>query len=300
VYNEIKNGCEFMSIIVSNEWLAGRIAENENGADSTKVKNLILIDCRYILGQPAAGREAYDQGHIPGAFYMDLEKDLSGTKNKHGGRHPLPDLGVFILRLGEIGVDETITVVAYDDQGGAMASRFWWMLHFLGHTNAYILDGGFAQWQAAGYPTSVAKPSIVQSRTFKPHVLSHLLVSMNEVKDKMGSKDTLLIDSREERRYLGLEEPIDPAAGHIPGAINAFWKDSLNGAGQWKNSQEQQQRFAGIPLEQELIVYCGSGVTACPNVVALKEAGYTNVKLYVGSWSDWISYAGNPIATGEE
>jgi thiosulfate/3-mercaptopyruvate sulfurtransferase len=295
---------DLMSTIVSLQWLAERLIDQK----SNKVlgpADLIIVDCRYVLGQPNAGRQAYVQEHIPGAVYLDLEQDLSGPKSAHGGRHPLPDLGAFTLMLGKIGIDDTAKVVVYDDQGGAMASRFWWMLHFLGHPNVHILDGGFSKWKAAGYATdNLTKPIFAREnpreRSFKPHVQSHLLVSMNDVKSKLGQKDTVLIDSREERRYLGLEEPIDPAAGHIPGAINAFWKESLNEAGQWKNSEEQAERFKHIPADKELIVYCGSGVTACPNFVALKEAGFENVKLYAGSWSDWVSYKNNPIAAGRE
>jgi thiosulfate/3-mercaptopyruvate sulfurtransferase len=293
-----------MSTIVSLAWLAEHLIDQ----DSKSIKGpseLIIIDCRYTLGQSNTGREAYAVGHIPGAVYLDLEQDLSGPKKEHGGRHPLPDLGAFTLKLGKIGIDDTAKVVVYDDQGGAMASRLWWMLHFLGHSNVFILDGGYSQWKAAGYPTDnliqpiYARPN-PQERSFKPRVQSHLLVSVNDVKSKLGQSDTVLIDSREERRYLGLEEPIDPVAGHIPGAINAFWKESLNEEGQWKTAEEQNQRFASIPADKELIVYCGSGVTACPNFVALKEAGYENVKLYAGSWSDWIGYVTNPIAVGAE
>jgi thiosulfate/3-mercaptopyruvate sulfurtransferase len=295
---------DLMSTIVSLTWLAERLI-NIKSKDMLGPSDLIVVDCRYTLGQPNAGREAFAEGHIPGAVYLDLEQDLSGPKSKHGGRHPLPDLGAFTIMLGKIGIDDTATVVAYDDQGGAMASRFWWMLHFLGHSNVFILDGGYSQWKAAGYPTdNLIQPVYIRpnlrERSFKPHVQSHLLVSVNEVKDKLGQSGTVLIDSREERRYLGLEEPIDPVAGHIPGAINHFWKDSLNEQGQWKNAEEQAERFSNIPADKELIVYCGSGVTACPNFVALKEAGYENVKLYAGSWSDWVSYEDNPIATGEE
>jgi thiosulfate/3-mercaptopyruvate sulfurtransferase len=284
---------DLMKAIESLAWLAEHLID------------LIIVDCRFTLGQPNAGREAYTAGHIPGAVYLDLEKDLSGPKSQHGGRHPLPDLGAFTLMLSKIGIDDTASVVVYDDQGGAMASRFWWMLHFLGHKNVFILDGGYSQWLAAGYPTdNLVQPVFAranpQERSFKPRVQSHLLVSMDDVKSKLGNRDTVLIDSREERRYLGLEEPIDQIAGHIPGAINAFWKDSLNAQGQWKTTEEQSQRFTNIPADKELIVYCGSGVTACPNFVALKEAGFANVKLYAGSWSDWISYGENPIAIGDE
>ncbi|QGQ99361.1 sulfurtransferase [Paenibacillus psychroresistens] len=293
-----------MSTIVSSEWLAGHIIDHET-KDVMAPSELIIVDCRFMLGQPNAGREAYTQGHIPGAVYLDLEQDLSGPIKEHGGRHPLPDLGAFTLMLGKIGIDDTAKVVAYDDQGGAMASRFWWMLHFLGHTHVYILDGGFSQWKAAGYPTdNLIQPIYTRpdprERSFKPRVQSHLLVSVNDVKARLGNADTILIDSREERRYLGLEEPIDKVAGHIPGAINAFWKESLNDKGQWKTSDEQAERFKQLPKDKELIVYCGSGVTASPNFVALKEAGFDNVKLYAGSWSDWISYEENPVATGEE
>jgi thiosulfate/3-mercaptopyruvate sulfurtransferase len=295
---------DLMSTIVSLTWLAERLIDIKS-KDMLGPSDLIVVDCRYSLGQPKSGREAFAEGHIPGAVYLDLEQDLSGPKSKHGGRHPLPDLGAFTLMLGKIGIDDTATVVAYDDQGGAMASRFWWMLHFLGHSNVFILDGGYSQWKAAGYPTdNLIQPIYIRpnprERSFKPHVQSHLLVSVNEVKDKLGQSDTVLIDSREERRYLGLEEPIDPVAGHIPGAINYFWKDSLNEKGQWKNTEQQAERFINIPKDKELIVYCGSGVTACPNFVALKEAGYENVKLYSGSWSDWVSYEDNPVATGTE
>ncbi len=293
-----------MSTIVSLAWLAEHLIDQE----SSSIKGpseLIIVDCRYTLGQPNVGREAYAAGHIPGAVYLDLEQDLSGPKSGHGGRHPLPDLGAFTLMLGKIGIDDTAKVVVYDDQGGAMASRFWWMLHFLGHINVFILDGGFSQWKTAGYPIdNLIQPIYAranpQERSFKPRVQNHLLVSMDDVKARLGSNETVLIDSREERRYLGLEEPIDAVAGHIPGAINAFWKDSLNASGQWKTSEEQQERFASLPADKELIVYCGSGVTATPNFVALKEAGFENVKLYAGSWSDWISYAENPVAVGEE
>lgn len=293
-----------MSRIVSLAWLAEHLIDQESKSIK-EPSELIIVDCRYTLGQPHAGREAYAAGHIPGAVYLDLEQDLSGPKSEHGGRHPLPDLGAFTLMLGKIGIDDTAKVIIYDDQGGAMASRFWWMLHFLGHVNVFILDGGYSQWKTTGYPTdNLIQPIYArvnpQERSFKPRVQSHLLVSMDEVKAKLGQSDTVLIDSREERRYLGLEEPIDSVAGHIPGAINAFWKDSLNSSGQWKTGVEQNQRFTNIPADKELIVYCGSGVTATPNFVALKEAGFENVKLYAGSWSDWISYAENPIATGEE
>jgi len=320
-----------MSHIVNPAWLAQRLTENPN--------SLVIVDCRFVLGQPAAGRESYNAEHITGSVYMDLEQDLSAPVSVHGGRHPLPDLGAFLIKLGTLGMDADTVVVAYDDQGGAMAARFWWMLHFLGHPHVFILDGGFAHWKASGYATSgitvntqhdkILPDNILPDtykHSFQPHVLNNLLVSIDEVKANLAHKDgfeqsekmqsekihsekmqsekihggAVLLDSREHGRYLGFEEPIDHKAGHIPGAINSFWKESLDVNGLWKSAAEQYQRFAHISPEQEIIVYCGSGVTACANFVALKEAGFANVKLYAGSWSDWISYSENPVATGEE
>jgi thiosulfate/3-mercaptopyruvate sulfurtransferase len=278
-----------MSAIVSQGWLAARLGNPD----------LIVVDCRFMLGQPDAGSDNYLLDHIEGAYYMDLEQDMSGGKVAHGGRHMLPDLGAFSIRIGELGVDATKKIVAYDDQGGAMASRLWWMLQFLGHSEAYVLDQGYSAWKAAGYAVSDELP-VAAPRMFSPKVHREMLVSMDEVKDKLGRSGTVLVDSREAKRYQGIEEPIDAAAGHIPGAKNYFWKDVLDGQGAWKSTEEHQDHFADLREADEIIVYCGSGVTACPNVLALKEAGFANVKLYSGSWSDWISYADNPIATGEE
>ncbi|MGG1553908.1 sulfurtransferase [Paenibacillus ferrarius] len=278
-----------MENIVSQSWLLGQLGD----------ANIVIADCRFALGQPNSGRTLYEQDHIPGAVYVDLEKDMSGALMAHGGRHPLPDLGGFSILVGNLGIDGTTTVVAYDDQGGAMASRLWWMLKFLGHSEVYVLDQGYAAWKAAGYPVT-AEVSQPYPRTFSPKVNRRMLASMDEVKDKLGRPGTVLVDSREERRYLGLEEPIDKAAGHIPGARNFFWKGVLGENGAWKTAAEQEQHFASLRDAEEIIVYCGSGVTACPNVLALNEAGFDNVKLYSGSWSDWISWEENPIATGSE
>ncbi|MEC0229094.1 sulfurtransferase [Paenibacillus alba] len=278
-----------MENIVSQAWLLGQLGE----------ANIVIADCRFALGQPDSGRQLYEKEHIAGAVYVDLEKDLSGAKMAHGGRHPLPDLGAFSILVGNLGIDGTKTVVAYDDQGGAMASRLWWMLKFLGHSEVYVLDQGYTAWKTAGYPVTDEEPAVFQ-RTFSPKVQRSMLASMDEVKDKLGRPGTVLVDSREERRYLGLEEPIDAVAGHIPGARNYFWKGVLGENGAWLPAAEQEQHFAALRDAEDIIVYCGSGVTACPNVLGLSEAGFDNVKLYSGSWSDWISYKDNPIATGKD
>ncbi|MBD2860447.1 sulfurtransferase [Paenibacillus oceani] len=278
-----------MRNVVDSGWLAERL----NNPD------VVVADCRFVLGQPDAGQTAYDQGHIPGAVYFHLDRDLSAPVGMHGGRHPLPDFGIFAKTAGQAGIDETKTVVVYDDQGGAMASRLWWMLRYAGHDNVYLLDGGYSSWQAAGYPTTTEQAQPKET-AFTVNVRSEMLLSMEDVKSRIGKPGTTIIDSREPRRYLGLEEPIDRAAGHIPGAVNRFWKDALDETGRWKGQDGQAARFAGLNPDDEIVVYCGSGVTACPNVLALMEAGFRNVKLYGGSWSDWVSYAENPIATGDE
>ncbi|MFC4546341.1 sulfurtransferase [Paenactinomyces guangxiensis] len=260
---------------------------------------LCLIDCRFALGDPEAGRRAYRQGHLPGALYLDLEKDLSGPVREHGGRHPLPDIEILARKLGEIGIDENSHVAAYDDQGGAMASRLWWLLTYLGHDCVSVMNGTFSQWQKAGYPVTTEIPA-TNSRHFPPHPRPHMLASMEEVKQKLHQATTVLVDSRDEKRYLGEEEPVDPVAGHIPGARHFFWKQVQDQNGNWKNAAQLRDHFSPLSTANEIIVYCGSGVTATPNILALKEAGYKNVKLYAGSWSDWISYSDNPIARGKE
>jgi len=279
-----------MSIIVQPRWLLARMYEPD----------LVIVDCRFQLGALEAGRKAYEQDHIPGALYADLETDLSAPITEHGGRHPLPDTRDFAAFIGKLGIDQDTRVVAYDDQGGAFATRLWWLLRYHGHKKTYILDGGYSKWKELGYPISDAKPSVIVPKTFVPELQPDLLVSVKDVRERLGNPHTVLIDSREPRRYRGEEEPIDKKAGHIPGARNLFWKENLNSEGLWKSPEEQQERFTAAGLdpesEQEIIVYCGSGVTACPNVLALEQAGYRNVKLYAGSWSDWISYEDNPVA----
>lgn len=278
-----------MKHIVSQPWLF------EHGTDD----HIVIADCRFTLGKSESGKQSYDIDHIPGAVYFDLERDLSGTITEHGGRHPLPDVQELAAKLGQAGIHAGSTVVAYDDQGGAMASRLWWLLTYLGHEKVYLLDGGYSKWKEAGYPVT-DEPPLLREAVFTPRVREDLAVSVEQVKERLGKPGVTLIDSREAKRYLGIEEPIDKVAGHIPGAKSYFWKDALDETGAWKNEAALAKRFDVLRQAEEIIVYCGSGVTACPNVIALSEAGLNNVKLYPGSWSDWISYADNPVATGEE
>ncbi|MBB6691064.1 sulfurtransferase [Cohnella xylanilytica] len=278
-----------MKHVVSLKWLLARLYEPD----------LVIVDCRFAMGQPDAGRAAYEEAHIPGAVYLDLERDLSDPVGEHGGRHPLPDAAELAGRLSRVGIGNDTRVVAYDDQGGAMASRLWWLLRYLGHENVFVLDEGFAAWKREGFPVN-AEQKVLIPATFLATVQHNMLVEMDEVRESLGDDGIVLVDSREAPRFRGEAEPLDKKAGHIPGARNKFWKGALDEQGRFKSAEALAEHFADLPRDRELVVYCGSGVTATPNVLALSEAGFENVKLYAGSWSDWISYDENPIAKGEE
>ncbi|AJY74981.1 sulfurtransferase [Paenibacillus beijingensis] len=278
-----------MNETVSLKWLLARLYEPD----------LVIVDCRSALGKPGAGREAFEEAHIPGAVHLDLEQDLSGPLAEHGGRHPLPEPARLAEVFGKAGISADKRVVAYDDQGGMMAARLWWLLRYTGHEAVYVTDQGFTAWREAGYPVTKDEPVRIPAR-YIPALKPEMLASVEDVRQASESGDIVLIDSREPRRYLGEEEPIDAKAGHIPGAVNKFWKHVLDENGRWRSGEEARELFQDIPADKEIIVYCGSGVSACPNVLALRAAGYGNVKLYAGSWSDWISYGDKPIATGDE
>lgn len=279
-----------MKFVVNKEWLIEQL-------NNEQVK---IIDCRFELGNPDKGEKLYQKSHIPGAFYFDLEKQLSAPVSEHGGRHPLPDIDQFKQEIEKAGIDNTKTVVAYDGGEGQFASRFWWLLTFLGHEKVHVLNEGFKGWVEAGYTTTKDVPEF-ESAKFEVNIQKEMLASYEEVKEvvEQKKKSPILIDSRDEQRYLGEVEPIDRIAGHIPGAINKFWAEALE-QGSFKNSEEQKKRFAGLDLRDPIIVYCGSGVTATPNYIALKMAGYQNVKLYAGSYSDWVSYEQNRVAKGKK
>jgi thiosulfate/3-mercaptopyruvate sulfurtransferase len=279
-----------MGSVVSMRWVLARLYEPD----------LAIVDCRFVPGDPEAGRRSYEESYIPGAIYMDLERDLSGPVGDHGGRHPLPDVAELAAKLGRAGIDRSMRVVAYDDQGGAMAARFWWLLRYMGHERVYVMDQGFSAWKRAGFPVAKAAPPIRVPKTYVPDVRPEMLADVEDVRRAADTGDSVLVDSREPARYRGDAEPIDRAAGHIPGAVNRFWKENLDEAGRWRGPDELAARFASLPKDKPVIVYCGWGVTACPNVLALLDAGYRDVKLYAGSWSDWISYPENPVTKGEE
>lgn len=256
--------------------------------------NLVILDCRFSLADAQAGRQQYKSGHIPGAHYLDLNHDLSSPVGQHGGRHPLPDPMELAAKLAALGIDsgenqEPTLVVVYDD-GMAFAARCWWLLRYLGHDAVKVLDGGFQAWQAAGFEVTDEIPPMGQRQgEFIAQVRSPWVVDINEVKAQKDLPGVVLIDSRESDRYRGEREPIDPIAGHIPGAINYPWTEVFDNNGYFLPEALQQQRWA--PHQSaKILVYCGSGVTACTNLLSLEAAGIADTKLYAGSWSDWCSY----------
>jgi len=278
-----------MDTLVSVSWLAEHLHE----------KNIVVADCRFVLGNPDKGREEYEADHIPGAVYFDLEKDLSAPKAEHGGRHPWPDADTFADKLGRAGIDNDTLVVLYDDQKGAMAARAYWVLRYVGHRNAALLDGGYEAWKEAGHSITKEIPERLPA-TYIPHVQKDWLCGVEDIRRNLGLGEdgAVLIDSRACNRYTGEAETIDPIGGHIPGAVNYDWQAIVDEKGFLKSETALRQRFAELPRDREIIVYCGSGVTACANLFVLERLGYKNAKLYAGSWSDWISYPENEKAKG--
>lgn len=271
------------SPLVSVAWLAAHLHDPQ----------VAIADCRFNLMQPDAGRQQYQLAHIPGAYYLDLNQDLSSPVQPHGGRHPLPQPETLTKTLRQIGMNSRPTptlLVAYDDSRLAFAARCWWLLHYLGHPQVAVLDGGWSAWTGAGYSTTSDVP-LDQTGNFTPHLQPDRVVDIHQVKARKELPNVTLVDSRESDRYRGEREPIDPIAGHIPGAVNYPWQDVTTDTGILRAIAEQQQRWATLSANDEVIVYCGSGVTACVNLLSLELAGMTTGKLYAGSWSDWCSYA---------
>ncbi len=257
-----------------------------------------VVDCRFALAETEHGRQSYQQAHIPGAVYAHLDEDLAGPAIPgQTGRHPLPEIDTFVQTLSNWGVDTTVQVVAYDDMGGGMAARLWWMLRWLGHEAVAVLDGGWPRWQAEGRPVRSGVESRA-ARHFAPQPQPHLLVDTAEVVKIRTDPVFGLYDSRSAERYRGQNETIDPVAGHIPGAISVPYTDNLGPDGCFLPLEALQTRFqtmlGDIPVERA-VFYCGSGVTAAHNLLALVHTGFGEGRLYVGSWSEWITDPERPI-----
>ena len=262
-----------------------------------------IFDCRFTLGDEERGERDYQQAHIPGAVYAHVSRDLSGpVVPGQTGRHPLPALDVFVAQLSRWGVDAGVQVVVYDDSGGAMAARLWWMLHWLGHPAVAVLDGGWPAWQAAGYPVASGTETR-PARVFVPHPRPELALDAAQVEAIRTDPRYRLFDARAADRYRGENETIDPIAGHIPGAVSAPYAANLDSAGRFLPPADLRARFerllGDVPAEQS-VFYCGSGVTAAHNLLALAQVGLGEGRLYAGSWSDWITDPARPIATGDD
>lgn len=250
--------------------------------------SLVVVDCRFSLADPKEGIHLYRQGHIPGAHYLDLNTDLAGPPGAHGGRHPLPDAGVFARRLASLGIGPDTDVVAYDDSRLAFAARLWWMMRSLGYKAPRLLNGGYSAFLAAGGQPARSAPRPVPvdpltAATWRGQC------DIDGLRDAQAAM-AVVVDSREAKRYQGLEEPIDPVAGHIPGAINRPWQGVTAVQGGVLDEAAQREHWGDALEAEQLVVYCGSGVTACVNLFSLALLGRDDATLYAGSWSDWCSY----------
>jgi thiosulfate/3-mercaptopyruvate sulfurtransferase len=286
-----------MPPLIAAEDLHARIAD----------PSLLVVDCRHDLADVTAGRRAYQQGHIPGAMFLHLDDDLSGPRHgpdgRFRGRHPLPDRAAFAHRLAALGVTHATTLVAYDAGDGMYASRLWWLARWIGHANVMVLDGGLGRWQALGYPLTTALPA---PRAPAVAVIGESLVATIDVDAlaaDVAAPTYRILDARAPERYRGEVEPLDAKAGHIPGAHNRVFRRNLREDGRFKPPAELRAEFAeimaGLPPER-IVNQCGSGVTACHNLLAMAVAGIDGALLYPGSWSEWSSNPARPIATGSE
>jgi thiosulfate/3-mercaptopyruvate sulfurtransferase len=260
--------------------------------------NVAVLDCRHDLARPEWSDRAYAEGHIPGAAQAHLDRHLSSPITEQTGRHPLPDIAKLAQTLGEWGIDSSVQVVAYDQGNGMYAARAWWLLRWLGHTQVAVLDGGFAAWQEAGLPIS-REAADRTPRKFVPNVLANAFVTTAELQQALANTSPMLIDARGADRFAGENETIDPVAGHIPGATNRPFSKNVDGRGRFHSAGELRRQWTETLATRpasDVIAMCGSGVSACHNLLALEIAGLPGAKLYAGSWSEWIRDPRRPIA----
>lgn len=278
--------------LVSADILAAHLAD----------PNWLVVDCRFDLAQPAAGEAAYRAGHIPGALYAHLDRDLSSPITPVTGRHPLPDPERFAATLSRWGVSAQTQVIAYDTDNGMYASRLWWLLRWVGHRSVAVLDGGFKAWAAARLPTDTEIPARSATR-FEARPNRDLWVDAQQVQERVQQADWRLLDARAPERYAGKIEPLDTVAGHVPGARNHPFATNLTSEGRFGAPEELRRRYeqsqAGV-ADDHTIVMCGSGVTACHLLLALEVAGKPGARLYAGSWSEWIRDPRRGVATTQQ
>jgi thiosulfate/3-mercaptopyruvate sulfurtransferase len=261
-------------------------------------KDWVIVDCRFDLMTPDWGQEEFQALHIPGAVYADLDRDLSGLKTPSTGRHPLPEPADFCSAMSSLGIDEHTRVIAYDATSGSFAARLWFMLRLHGHTNVSILDGGFIQWHKQGYAIeSGDNQNAPLSFTGSPNM--EMIVTTSQMEKIHTDPEWLVIDARTPERYRGEQEPIDPVAGHIPGAVCRFHGENVGVDGLFHSPETLKSAFTELTKghdPRKVAIYCGSGVTSCHHLVAMAYAGLPQPKLYVGSWSEWIRDPHHPIA----
>lgn len=261
----------------------------------------VVVDCRFVLTDPEAGRRAYAAGHIPGARYAHLNEDLSSLVTPTSGRHPLPAPNTLAEKLGRWGIDHKSQVVVYDDSFGAMAARLWWLLRWLGHEAVALLDAGYPKWVREQHPVTTELPKIKVTQ-FHPMINNTMWVDADQVLEMTRAKNGLLIDARAEERFRGELEPLDKVAGHIPGASNMPYEDNLDISSEFMSDEALREHYQAVlnNVPPEKVVHmCGSGVTACHSILAMEHAGLAGAKLYAGSWSEWITDPTRPVAKGE-
>ena len=262
----------------------------------------VILDCRHDLMNPAAGRDAYAAGHLPGAQFADMDHQLSGARYGEDGvfrgRHPLPERAAFIATLRIWGISDDSQVVAYDAHGGMFAARLWWLLRWVGHASVAVLDGDIGAWSAQGLPVTTELATRSAGTITDRQALVHTVDAAGVLANLEGGARTV-IDARAPDRFRGENETMDPVGGHIPGATNRFFKDNLDADGRFKSPVQLKAEFARLVADPaEAIMQCGSGVTACHNLLALEVAGLTGAALYPGSWSEWCADPARPVATG--
>ncbi len=264
----------------------------------------VVVDCRHDLSDPTVGAAAWRARHLPGAFFLHQDTDLAGTRTGRNGRHPLPDRDGLRRKLESLGLREGVQLVAYDDAGGLFAARLWWLARWIGHPQVAVLDGGIQAWRAGGHPLS-REPSLPREHAGSLGTRAPLatLVDTDAVLARLHSTDQLVVDARTPERYRGEVEPLDPVAGHIPGAVNRPCQDNLRPDGRFKPAAQLRREFIALLAGRApatLVHQCGSGITACHNLLAMELAGLPGGQLYPGSWSEWCAEPARPIATGPD
>tara|TARA_B100001769_G_C22087150_1_gene586134 strand:- start:460 stop:1311 length:852 start_codon:yes stop_codon:yes gene_type:complete len=274
------------------------IISAENLINSLQDENTLVFDCRCDIKDTTYGIQAYTEGHIPGSIYVNVDTDLASEKTPSSGRHPLPDADALSEKLSQWGLSSEKQAVIYDDASGAFAGRMWWILKWLGHKKVAVLDGGLGSYMSIGGKLTTDE-TIFEKNIFNPNIQSEMVVEITDVEEAQYKMNKLIIDARSKERYLGIKDLVDPIAGHVPGAISHPLSLNLNKDGKFRSPEDLKLAFDKIIADttsENVISMCGSGITACHNILAMEIAGIKGIKLYVGSWSEWITDKSRPIA----